>query len=208
MPIEYALENKLANKRKNKLVEQLLGILTGLTADGTLNDLEIQMLDTWLTENSGVSDVWPVSDVWGAVKYAKRGKTISEQDRSDLHATLKKLTNNSFSDSGSTSTEVIGIPYYDGSDVTISGKKICLTGSFLFGSRAECEAASTLAGAKCTSKPSFKLDYLVIGTNVSPDWLHTSFGLKIQDAIGFQDAGSGLKILSERSWHEALEKSK
>ena len=41
---------------------------------------------------------------------------------------------------------------------------------------------------------------VVIGSQVSPDWKHTSFGRKIQKAIELRDGGHPLIILTEQEW--------
>jgi hypothetical protein len=205
---DFALEKKLSNKQQNKLVEQLLGLITGLMADGTLNDPEIKMLDTWLTANQSVAEVWPGSDIWLAVKYTLRNSTITEDDRAILQENLKTFTTSQFSETGSVSAEVVGIDFDEICEVNLYRAKICLTGTFMYGDRSECEAASVLAGATPSKKPAFKSHYLIVGTNVSPDWLHTSFGLKIQDAVSMQKSGSDLKIITEARWLAALNNSR
>ncbi len=46
--------------------------------------------------------------------------------------------------------------------------------------------------------------YLIIGTFGSRDWVHTSFGCKIQKAVEYRSDGSGLAIVGEEYWAECV----
>ena len=39
--------------------ESLLGICSGILADGNLNDQEIRYLDNWLDNNRNIANTWP-----------------------------------------------------------------------------------------------------------------------------------------------------
>jgi NAD-dependent DNA ligase len=83
---------------------------------------------------------------------------------------------------------------------------VCFTGEFLYGTRAACERLVLKVGAMCSDSVSRKIDILVIGTRVSPDWVHTSFGRKIQRAVELQDEGHAIEIISERKMMDVLQK--
>ena len=45
------------------------------------------------------------------------------------------------------------------------------------------------------------LDYLVLGSYVTPSWIHESFGRKIEKAMEWRDVrGMSLAIVSEEQW--------
>ena len=77
---------------------------------------------------------------------------------------------------------------------------ICFTGIFNTGTRKEVEAIAIKLGATPCKDPSKSIHYVVIGSQVSPDWKHTSFGRKIQKAIELRDGGHPLIILTEKEW--------
>jgi hypothetical protein len=56
----------------------------------------------------------------------------------------------------------------------------------------------------CADNVSKKVDILVIGTRVAPDWAHTSFGRKIQRAVELQEEGHAIEIISEKRMMEAV----
>lgn len=54
-----AVARAQAAHRLNKAVEHMIGMVTGIIADRSLHDMEIQLLRTWLDENSIVTQTWP-----------------------------------------------------------------------------------------------------------------------------------------------------
>ncbi len=49
-----------------------------------------------------------------------------------------------------------------------------------------------------------RTNYLIIGTFGSRDWVHTSFGRKIEKAVQYRIAGCRLAIVGEDHWAASL----
>jgi NAD-dependent DNA ligase len=78
------------------------------------------------------------------------------------------------------------------------------TGKFAFGPRADCERQVIKLGAACERAITHRTRYLVIGTFGSRDWVHTSFGRKIEKAVQYRDDGHPLAIVAEDHWASSL----
>ena len=78
------------------------------------------------------------------------------------------------------------------------------TGKFAFGPRSDCERAVIKLKGICERGVTKRTDYLIIGTFGSRDWVHTSFGRKIEQAVDYRDAGESLAIVAEENWVRAL----
>ena len=195
----------MLNKNQlNKSIDTLLGIVTGMISDGQLSDLEIKFLSTWLTEHADVAAIWPGSVVAHAVRTVLSDGVITESEREYLLVTLTHLTGSDFAQTGTASPEVITLPLDDLCQVNLRDANLCLTGEFLFGTRTKCESIAAQSGAISHGTVTRKIEYLVIGSKVSPHWAHTSYGRKIEQAIALQQAGHIIKIISEKRWLEAL----
>lgn len=201
---DFATQVVLQKRKLDKGVELLLGLVTGMLADGHLNDLEIKFLNAWLTEHDDVAAVWPGNMVAKLVSDILADGTVSESEHARLIKMLTDLTGNNFAQTGSVTAEVITLPVDEQCLVSLQGANVCLTGEFLFGARAKCEEAASHAGAAFYNTVTKKIAYLVIGTNVSPHWAHTSYGRKIAQAIELQQKGHAIKIISERRWLAAM----
>ena len=50
-------------------------------------------------------------------------------------------------------------------------------------------------------------NFVVLGTYVTPAWVHQSFGRKIEKAMEYLDQrGTGIQIVHEEDWMQALER--
>lgn len=193
--------------KNSKGVDVLLGIITGIVADNQLHDMEVQMLRTWLSDHPTIANTWPGSSVNATVEDALHDGFIDERERDNLLKLLLGLSTNQFPETGSSTAEVVALPLDETCVVSLAGAKVCLTGEFRYGSRAQCESASLAAGSVLRSSVNGKTDYLVVGGMVSAQWAHTTFGRKIQQAIDAQADGSKVRLISEERWAAALSAS-
>lgn len=69
---------------KQKAIESLLGILYGICADKSLNELEILFLDTWLKENEFLQNDADVIDILDCLSDILADKIITTEESEDL----------------------------------------------------------------------------------------------------------------------------
>jgi NAD-dependent DNA ligase len=79
------------------------------------------------------------------------------------------------------------------------------TGKFAFGTRSECQRHVAKLGAVSGNDVTLQTRYLIIGTFGSRDWVHTSFGRKIQKAVKYREAGNRIVIAAEDPWVRCIE---
>lgn len=202
--MDNKISASLKNKELSKAFTTLCGIVSGIVADGQLHDLEVAYLRTWLTENRAIRELWPASVIWRRIEEALRDGHIDETERAQLLECLLELSSDQFALTGSVSAEPLPLPIEDCVTISPAGATFCLTGNFVFGTRAACERATLGAGGTIADSVSKKVDVLVIGTMVSSAWAQTSYGRKIERAAQLQEEGHGIEIISERRWTEAL----
>ena len=56
-----------------------------------------------------------------------------------------------------------------------------------------------LRGASISTNVNKTVDFLIIGTLASRDWLYTSHGRKIEKALLLKREGSGISVITERT---------
>jgi NAD-dependent DNA ligase len=193
-----------ATHQLNRAVEHMIGLVTGIIADGALHDLEIKLLRTWLDEHSVVTQTWPGFVIARKIEEIMSDGVVTEPEREHLLEVLKELAATDFALTGSSSAEVSALPINDAVTVTLKNAGVCHTGEFLFGTRAACERLTLKAGGMPVDSVTKRTDLLVIGTRVSPNWAHTTFGRKIQKAAELQECGQPIEIISERRWIDAM----
>lgn len=184
--------------------ESLIGICTGLIADGELNDKEVVFLSTWLRENVAIATCWPGEAVYARVREVLADGHVSTEERAYLMDTLQQLAGGSFAETGAIPFAPNTLPVNDNADVQIRNHSFCFTGQFIFGTRQSCETAVTVRGGTPTASLNRKTNYLVIGQMASRAWKNTSHGIKIERAVEFQDEGHPIEIVSEARWIGSL----
>lgn len=196
----------MAMERRNltKASEMLLGLVTGIVADAQLHDMEIKLLSTWMASNQEVTNGWPGAVLAQKVSEILADGIVTETERAHLLEVLQQFSVTDFANTGSVTPEVLKLPINDDAPVEIPAAVVCLTGEFLYGTRDACHRVTAQAGAILADTVTRKLNYLVVGTNVSPHWANTSYGRKIQKAVDLQRDGRPLSIISERRWLSAL----
>ena len=184
--------------------ESLLGICSGILADGELNDQEIKYLDLWLSENQELTSTWPGEVIYARIKEVLADNKITEDEREHLKQTLSDLIGDTLQETGAAFGASTSLPVDDVDSITIKDNIFCFTGTFLYGTRNKCELAIEQRGGKAIPRIRKDLNYLVIGTMTSRDWAHTSHGRKIEKAIEFKKDNCPIYIVSEKQWVEGL----
>lgn len=179
--------------------DELVGFLTGVASDGILNHEEVDALSEWLNRNETIRDKWPASVVVNRLNTILEDGIMTEEERQDLLETVQKITGTESESSDVTyeaSTEV----WEDSvDDIKINGSVFCLSGEFVSGDRNHVDINLRLRGAQTSPNVNSDVDYLVIGTLASRNWLYTSHGRKIEKAILLKRKGAKIAIITERT---------
>lgn len=194
--IEYKVVN---NEKDSDLVNECLGIISGIAADDILKEEEVNYLINWLSDNKHLLDTYPISAIVEALQpYTER--ELTNKEAAELLALFKQITGTQFMETGSTDVHPLHFVAVEPEDFNHDGLRICFTGTFDKGTRKEVEAIAQALGATTKKDVSKSIDCVIIGTHVSPDWISTSYGRKIQKAIELRDSGHPLVIMTEKYW--------
>lgn len=180
-------------------IDELMGFLTGVASDGVLNDSEVNALRQWLDSHNSVRSIWPASVIIERLDIILDDGVISEEERTDLLRTMRRLTSAKVNPTGinyEASTEV----WEDKIEkIDIPGCVFCLTGDFVSGDRSAVETMLRLKGAQLSPNVNKSVDYLVIGTLASRDWLYTPHGRKIEKALLLKRENVNVTVITERT---------
>lgn len=192
--------------RLRKAIDQLIGICAGIVADGEINDKELAFLSTWLAEHTEACREFPGNQIARRVGDIMADGVISVEERGDLLETLQQISGNRFVETGAAAPDGPAVPADPPATIEFSGRRFCFTGSFVYGARSKCAAATEARGGVCDKEVTKALDYLVIGTGASKDWKHGSYGSKIERAQKLREKGATRPVIvNEENWVSALE---
>lgn len=189
-------------KRLNdRAIDELIGICRGIIADRKVNQQEAEFLLSWMENNAPHKRDPIINTLYWRIEEMLRDDVLNKDEQEELFYILNEFT-------GETSVEhpnllSSSLPLCSPEpDVLFSNKNFCLTGKFAYGPRRLCEAVVVERGGYTSSGVSGRTDYLVIGTFCSRDWIHTSYGRKIETAAEMRKTTGGINIISEDLWAE------
>ncbi|MCZ0964527.1 hypothetical protein, partial [Paracoccus benzoatiresistens] len=141
----------LGQRVGEKQIHKLIGIASGLLAEGQLSVGEIEFLHRWLAGNDGARANRLVAQLVGRLHTALAdGAAIDEDGRADLFSTMQALTANDF-ELGEI-LKAATLPLCNPApDLDFAGSRMCFTGTLTFGTRKDCEAAASAQSAICGS---------------------------------------------------------
>ncbi len=195
---EQAFNRMGRHRIAGRQIDELIGLARGLCADGAISQADVECLQTWLASQSQITDHPMLRGLHRRIDDILADGVADAEERADLFDTLRAFTG----DQGALgeAARPTGLPLCDPAPrLVFDGQRYCLTGTFLFGKRKDCEAAVLERGGDVGSLTK-KTDVLVIGAYATESWKHSSFGTKIIKACEFRDSGAPIAIVSEGHW--------
>lgn len=181
-------------------IHLLSGLCKGVIGDGQLNNDEIKYLNWWISQNSLLKNNYPGKELYQLIQNILKDGIISEDERNQLKMMLIDFTG-SDPENGIVEGLSIGKSFFDDvENINLSSQTVCFTGKFLLGNREKCKETAEKQGAEVIKDWRSDLDYLIIGTLNSRDWMYQSFGRKIEKVKEHQLNGHPVKIITEEQW--------
>ncbi len=195
-----------AGRREDRDLMEMLGLVKGVLADGKVCEAEANHLNTWIRCHPDVLATFPGKALADRLTHIFEDGRVDVDERRDLAQLLKQLVGGEAGliggESSSTELPLDSPP----PPVQFSGKSFVLTGKFAMGPRKACEALIVSHGGVCKRSVIATLDYLVIGSFGSRDWIQTSHGRKIEKAMQLKKDGRQVAIVGECHWATELER--
>lgn len=185
----------------NRQVDELIGIVKGVMADGMVHQGEAEFLLMWMNNNRGALDKWPAKAIYPRLLAALSDGHIDSNEENELMDLLLAAVGGNTAPMNKISSDSTSLPLSKPApDLIFAGRIFCFTGKFQSGTRQWCESKVLAKGGIAASSITKKLNYLVIGDIGSRDWLHSTHGTKIEKAMEYREAGIALHIVCEEHW--------
>lgn len=182
-----------------KAINTLYGLIMGITADQEVNDNEIHFLNLWLSDNEIYTNTFPLNIIKNRIADILADNIITREEREDFYQTLINIIGGDYFENGMAGGLSTTYGVEEPESIIISGSSFCLTGAFVSGPRDKCEKAIAKFGGKTLKTVTKTLDYLVVGTLASRDWVASNHGRKIEKALYYKEKGSTVIILTEET---------
>ncbi|MBL9189049.1 MAG: DUF4339 domain-containing protein [Opitutaceae bacterium] len=187
-------------------VDEVIGICRGIFADREINDDELRYIQSWILAHPNLEGTWPCGVLAERIRSAFCDGVVTNSERTEISDIIKKLVEPVpvTPNRGVRATALpfdVPPPLVEFRDMTF-----CLTGNFVFGPRSHCVEQIEARGGKFVPSVLLEVDYLVVGEFGSEEWVHSSFGRKIERAVGLKAKQGRPAIISEAHWSAALQR--
>lgn len=184
--------------------DALVGIASGLAADGKINQQEAEFLKSWIE-----SHLTHLGDPVVNILYQRLANMLSDgvldaEESIELLDMLHQFTGLSVG-SAQISAAPASLPLDNPAPPLDWTERVFLfTGVMAYGPRKECESLIIERGGLIGGSVSKKINYLVVGSIGNDQWLHSSYGTKIKRAVELRDSGVPIAIVSEDHWQKVM----
>jgi len=186
-------------------IDELIGIVKGVVADGMVHQGEVEFLLSWLNSNRAAADLWPAKAIYPRISAALADGHIDPEEEREILDLLMATVGGNTAPQSNEASDSTSLPLCKPAPIVeFAGRSFCFTGRFNSGTRDWCHKAIESRGGASAGSITKKLDFLVIGDLGSRDWLHSTHGTKIMKAVEYRDQGFSIAIVSEQHWFERL----
>jgi NAD-dependent DNA ligase len=193
-----------AARRADRAVHELLGLARGMIADGEVTRGEADALARWIEVNAEERDVWPINTIADRLRRVYADGEVDAGERAELLDLLSSVTGE-LPGTAVAMNRTTRLPLDEPQQpLRFGGLTYVFTGKFVFGTRGACQQAVEARGARCGGSVSQKTNVLVIGALGNADWIQSSHGRKIEQAVHYRASGVPLQIVSEEHWTACL----
>lgn len=183
----------------DRQIDTLIGLSKGLLADGKVDQSEAEFLQTWLIQSRQTSDNPVIINLLSKVDSMLEDGVLDSEEVSELLSILQKLTGepSEMGELAKTTSLPVDEP---APSVIFEDNYFLFTGTCVYGTRKDCQAAIDKLGGINAKSVNKKLNYLVLGTYVTDSWIHEAYGRKIEKAMQYRDEGVPITIITEGHW--------
>lgn len=199
---DAAPQSRITHRRRlDRSIDELIGISRGVLADGSLVKAEAEFLLAWMEKHREFGDSYPYSLLYPRITEMLSDGVLDPDEEGELMGMLLELQGgvHDYAEGVSNST-ALPLCKPPPPEIIFEGCDFVMTGAFASGTRSEVAQEVLIRGGVVKGTPSKKTRYLVIGDIGSRDWMHSSFGRKIEKAVSLREQGTGLNIISEQHW--------
>ncbi len=187
-------------RRLDRSIDELIGISRGILADGLIVKAEAEFLLSWLDKHREFADSYPYSVLYPRITDMLSDGVLDADEEGELMAMLLELQGGVHDYAEGVSNSATLPLCKPAPEVKFGGCIFVVTGTFAAGNRKEVTAEIEQRGGVVKGSPTKNTDYLVIGDVGSRDWVHSTYGRKIEKAVTLRDEGTGIQIVSEQHW--------
>ena len=185
----------------DRTITELMGIASGVIADGVVTQKEAEFLQKWIIANQTATANPAIAPILKRLNEMLADKVLDKEEAEELLQILTSFSGGNFELGELRKSTSL---YFDKDvEIEFEGARFCFTGTFAYGSRKECKIAVEKKGGS-VGNLTLETDYLVVGVYATDSWVQGSFGRKIEKAVTQRERHGCPLIVSEEDWLTAI----
>lgn len=193
-----------AQRRIEQGLAEMVGLVQGVVADGSVSSDEASRLSEWARANPEVASRWPANLLARRLDRIFTDGRVDSLERKRLRAMLSQLVAN---------PEGLGHGFPLATDLPITrpepevvfeSQTFVFAGEMSYGPTHACEREVLELGGSCERTVNRRTDYVVIGTLAAADWSQAAFGSLVDEVALYRSRGVPIAVITEDRWVEAL----
>ena len=166
---------------KTKEMQKLQEIVISIIDDDNISDEEINELKNWLETHKELKGYYPFDKIFEVVEDVMLDGVMDQDEKQILLGLMDAFIN----------------PQTVQADIDFTGKNVCLSGEFNYGSKKQVEDFLCAQGAVIAKSVTGKLDVLILGEAGSAAWKYGNYGSKYEKACQLNEKGKKIVIVKE-----------
>lgn len=167
---------------ETKEMQKLQLIIAKVIEDQSISNDELEQINEWLHSHVSLLGFYPFDKIYFAVEGILEDGVMDQDEERELLNLFDHFLN----------------PQTDTNVTDISGKTVCLSGEFNYGSKKQVEEYLTNKGAITVGSVTAKTDVLVLGEAGSAAWKYGNYGSKYEKARQLIEKGKSILITKEK----------
>lgn len=199
-------ETKKHFSQITKDMQTLHGVLAGLSADGLINQSEMNGLRGFLEQTAHLKGHWPYDEIDSLVTATLADGRIDETEHRFLLAYASQFIehrNDLLTEPLSADLIEVGICAAQ-PEVIFEGKKFVVTGHSPKASRAEMHEHILARGGRPHPRVTNDVDFLVVADGNNVAWAFSCYGRKIEAAMKLRRQGALITLVHESDFWDAI----
>jgi hypothetical protein len=194
-------------------IQELHGLLHGITADRVIEESELEGLRAWMREREHLKGHYPFDEIESLLIDALRDGRIDAEEHAALLSffadfvsySLSKRIDDAFRVARGELPPALNVSGLCATDpqITFEGKVIAFTGISDRASRKEIGELIALSLGVLSDNVS-EADYLVVGSGGNPAWAFACYGRKVEMAMNLRKSGRAIVIVAESDFWDAI----
>lgn len=184
-------------------IQELIGLIQGISFDHEINQKEIEHLLKWLEKNSYLENTYPYDEL-NSILLAITADGIITKEEHDLLLGFCQSFLPDHLERSVISDLKLGFCQIDPM-IQLTEKTFCITGNSKKFKRREIANQIELFGGFVSNNLNLKVDYLVVCDDNNSCWAFKCYGRKIEAAVNLRKKGHQVNIIHELDLYDAFE---